>query len=70
MNYTDYTDPEVIEEFNHVFELKKKRLNEKLNREGVDKEHAEVNSIKVAAVETDFYFDDKQKELDKLKKAG
>ena len=63
-------NPEVTSEFNNVYEMMKKRIKLRVSKNGLDEEHAELISIKVASIETDFYFTDKKKELDEIKKAG
>jgi hypothetical protein len=74
MNYPDYiNNPEVKKKFDLLFEMNRKRFKELCRDKGIDKEHAEIISIKVASVETDFYFTDQHKRIsfnDEIKKAG
>lgn len=69
MKYTDYLSrPEVSKEFNDMFELNKNSFKLRNKESGIDEEHLELLSIKVASLETDFYFTDRHKKLEETKK--
>lgn len=69
MNYSDFLNrPDIKREFDTVFELKKNMFKKQVAGNGLDDGHLEIYSIKVASVETDFYFTDLHKE--EIKKAG
>ncbi len=69
MKYTDYLSrPEVSKEFNEMFEMNKNSFKMRNKEFGIDDEHLELLSIKVAWLETDFYFTDRHKELEGNKK--
>jgi hypothetical protein len=69
MKYAEYlSTPEISKEYNDLFEINKNNFKKLGKNNGIDKEHLELISIKVASVETDFYFTDRLKKLEAKKK--
>lgn len=69
MEFSDYyNNPEVQEEFNSVFENAKERFKIECEKHGLDKEQAEVISIKAASVEVDYYFSNMIRKQEEIKK--
>jgi hypothetical protein len=59
MNYDEFINrPDIKKEFDNVFNLKKEQFKQHIFDKGLDKEHLELFSNKVALLETDFYFTD------------
>jgi len=65
MKYTEYlSTPEINKEYNDLFEIYKKNFKKVGKDNGIDEQHLELFSIKVASVETDFFFTDRLKKLE------
>lgn len=69
MNYNEFINrPDIKKEFNDVFERNKEQFKRHNIDTGLDKEHLELYSNKVALLETDFYFTELHES--EIKKAG
>lgn len=59
LDYTEFLkQPDIERNFNSMFISQKEYYRKKCSLEGFDKEHTELNSIKLANISTDLYFTD------------
>ena len=57
VDYTEFLkQPEIEQNFNHMYNRQKEYYRQKCSTVGFDKEHTELMSIKMAIISTDLHF--------------